>query len=58
MESGTREKARNVLKRILAAASYDVEEVGDPLDLSVIGSEDAWWFSARTIRRRLGVSIR
>ncbi|BBL67432.1 hypothetical protein [Methanoculleus chikugoensis] len=41
MESGTREKARNVLKRILAAASYDVEEVGDPLDLSVIGSEDA-----------------
>ncbi|WP_292365279.1 MULTISPECIES: hypothetical protein [unclassified Methanoculleus] len=41
MESGTREKARNVLKRILIAASYDVEEVGDPLDLSAIGSEDA-----------------
>ncbi|MDK2916491.1 MAG: hypothetical protein PWR25_1048 [Euryarchaeota archaeon] len=41
MESGTREKARNVLKRILAAASYDVEEVGDPLDLSAVGSEDA-----------------
>ncbi|MDN7012460.1 hypothetical protein FGW20_05270 [Methanoculleus sp. FWC-SCC3] len=41
MESGTREKARNVLKRILAAASYDVEEVGDPLDLSAVGSDDA-----------------
>ena len=41
MESGTREKARNVLKRILAAASYDVEEVGDPLDLSAVGNEDA-----------------
>ncbi|MDK2889849.1 MAG: hypothetical protein PWR21_481 [Methanoculleus sp.] len=41
MESGTREKARNVLKRILIAASYDVEEVGDPLDLSAIGCEDA-----------------
>lgn len=41
MESGTREKARSVLKRILAAASYDVEEVSDPLDLSAIGSEDA-----------------
>lgn len=41
MESGTREKARNVLKRILTAASYDVEEVGDPLDLSAVGSEDA-----------------
>jgi hypothetical protein len=41
MESGTREKARNVLKRILIAASYDVEEVGDPLDLSAVGSEDA-----------------
>ena len=41
MESGTREKARNVLKRILIAASYDVEEVGDPLDLSAIGNGDA-----------------
>ncbi|MDI6866426.1 hypothetical protein [Methanoculleus sp.] len=41
MDSATREKARNVLKRILAAASYDVEEVGDPLDLSAVGSEDA-----------------
>ncbi len=41
MESGTREKARNVLKRILEAASYDVEEVGEPLDLSAVGSEDA-----------------
>ena len=41
MESGIREKARSVLKRILAAASYDVEEVGEPLDLSAIGSEDA-----------------
>lgn len=41
MDSGTREKARNMLKWILAAASYDVEEVGDPLDLSAIGSEDA-----------------
>ncbi|MDV2481464.1 hypothetical protein F8E02_05485 [Methanoculleus sp. Wushi-C6] len=40
MESGTREKARNVLKRILTAASYDVEEVGEPLDLSAIGEED------------------
>lgn len=41
MESGTREKARNVLKRILEAASYDVEEVGDPLDLSAIRDETA-----------------
>ncbi|WP_214041617.1 hypothetical protein [Methanoculleus sp.] len=41
MESGTREKARNVLKRILEAACYDVEEVGEPLDLSAVGSEDA-----------------
>jgi len=41
MDGETREKARNVLKRILAAASYDVEEVGDPLDLSAVGSEDA-----------------
>ena len=41
MESGTREKARNVLKRILTAASYDVEEVSEPLDLSAIGSGDA-----------------
>lgn len=41
MESGTREKARNVLKRILTAASYDVEEVGEPLDLSAIGDQDA-----------------
>jgi hypothetical protein len=41
MDSGTREKARSVLKRILEAASYDVEEVGDPLDLSAIGSNMA-----------------
>ncbi len=41
MESGTREKARNVLKRILTAASYDVEEIGEPLDLSAIGDRDA-----------------
>ncbi|WP_292520886.1 hypothetical protein [Methanoculleus sp.] len=43
MESGTREKARNVLKRIFMAASYDINEVGEPLELdfSAIGSEDA-----------------
>ena len=36
MESGTREKARNVLKRILEAASYTVAEVDDPQVLSGI----------------------
>ncbi len=41
MESGTRDKARSVLKRILTAASYDVEEAGEPLDLSAIGNGDA-----------------
>jgi hypothetical protein len=42
MDSGTREKARSVLKRIFEAASYDVEEVSDPLDLSAIGNDDAF----------------
>ncbi|MCK9276590.1 MAG: hypothetical protein M0P22_00695 [Methanoculleus sp.] len=41
MESGTREKARNVLKRILIAASYSVEEVDDPQVFSAIGNGDA-----------------
>jgi len=36
MESGNREKARNVLKRILEAASYNVEEVDDPQVFSAI----------------------
>lgn len=36
MESGTREKALNVLKRILEAASYTVAEVDDPQILSGI----------------------
>jgi len=41
MESGIREKARDVLKRIFTAASYDVAEVGEPLDFSAIGNGDA-----------------
>ncbi len=36
-----RDKARNVLKQILTAASYDVHEEDDPLDLSAVGSDDA-----------------
>ncbi len=35
-----RDKARSVLKQILTAAAYDVEDVSDPLDLSAIGDED------------------
>lgn len=41
MESGTREKARNVLKRILEAASFAVAEVDDPLVLSGIRGDTA-----------------
>ena len=41
MESGTREKARNTLKQIFTAASYDVAEVGEPLDFSAIGNGNA-----------------
>ncbi len=36
-----RDKARNVLKQILTAASYDVHEEDDPLDLSAVGNNDA-----------------
>lgn len=36
-----RAKARSVLKQILTAASYDVHEEDDPLDLSAVGSDDA-----------------
>jgi len=40
MESGTREKARNVLKRILAAASYEIKDLEVPpeLDFSAVGN--------------------
>ncbi|RXE57154.1 hypothetical protein ABH15_03260 [Methanoculleus taiwanensis] len=42
MENGMRDKARSVLKQILTAAGYDVEDVSDPLDLSAIGDEDVF----------------
>ncbi len=42
MDDRTRERARSVLKRIFEAASYNVEDVGDPLDLSAIGHGDAF----------------
>ena len=41
MESGTREKALNVLKRILEAASYTVAEVDDPQIFSGIKGKTA-----------------
>lgn len=41
MESGIREKARDVLKQIFTTASYDVAEVGEPLDFSAIRNGDA-----------------
>ncbi|MDD5419625.1 MAG: hypothetical protein PHV57_07235 [Methanomicrobiaceae archaeon] len=39
MDRGMRDKARKAMRRILEAASYDVEEVDDPLDLSAVGRD-------------------
>jgi hypothetical protein len=38
MESGMRDRAREAVRRILEAASYEVEDLERPLDLSAIGA--------------------
>ncbi|HTY53050.1 MAG TPA: hypothetical protein VMB35_07630 [Methanomicrobiales archaeon] len=40
MDSEMRDRAREAMRRILEAASYEVEDLERPLDLSAIGGED------------------